>query len=690
MLSLIKNIWFFYILNVFAIFFSLVAIHYQLDNSILVSSLWKNPITFWEFYIPRILFSVALSNLIFYVKNKFWSMIPILVVTIFYFISRSLNLLWLDLIVIILPIILFLVVKNTRNDICSNLNNLNLFEYIFNIIFILVLFIQCIIFHYISFDDYSIFLRTIHLKLSIVFIFSSISFLIKNKKWLLFIDIIFISWMMSELMYYRANGIYIDSYTITMIGNMNGFWNSLKTLYMSKDFLLFIPTLALIVPFFILYPKKISFNGFNICLSLGIILNILACLEFQSDKIINKISNKETTNIKRVELNPFSEFAMGQLVSVSMVDYIKNLSVLHAIIYNINDYIRNSISSSQITYKKEEIQVLEKIINKNNNNKISNNIQIQNQKLIIILLESFESWSINKIYTPNIFNFINKEKNILYVKNISSQIRGGTSSDGQFIINTGLLPIQKGAICFRYPYNKYPSLSSLYKNSAGVFPHGLDVWNQQQMSTCYEIDKNYTTVGSDKVVINKIIEISPLHDFILAITCQTHTPFEAVCDSSNIEISLSYPEHLRNYIKSINYLDKQLGALFNSIQSDSIFKECNIVITSDHKIFSKDIRSYYKKSINKFEFDENIENEACPLIVYSPNISNSICDTTSVYYQMDVYPTILALVEANYYWKGFGVNILEEKKNHKRYMSEDDYFILSDKLIRSNYFENNQ
>lgn len=307
--------------------------------------------------------------------------------------------------------------------------------------------------------------------------------------------------------------------------------------------------------------------------------------------------------------------------------------------------------------------------------------------LIIILLESFESWVVNKKITPNLYDFINNDK-VIYIKNVQSQIRGGTSSDGQFIVNTGILPIQKGAVCFRYPYNKYPSISSIYEESAGIFPHGLDVWNQKQMSDAYELDVNYTTSASDKAVLETVMDVAKKHNFVLAITSQTHTPFEATCDSSVLEVPMKISTHLRNYIRSVNYLDKQLGMFFDAIKNDSILAKANIVLTSDHKIFSDDMRLVYKQELDDMHWSYSIDKPYCPLIIYSPMIETPICDTTSYYYQMDIYPTILNLIGCeDYYWKGFGVNLLDSVARKNRPISEQEAFVFSDKIIRSNYFE---
>ena len=80
------------------------------------------------------------------------------------------------------------------------------------------------------------------------------------------------------------------------------------------------------------------------------------------------------------------------------------------------------------------------------------------------------------------------------------------------------------------------------------------------------------------------------------------------------------------------------------------------------------------------------EESYCPLIIYSPTIKErTVVD--ELCYQMDIFPTILHCIGADdYYWKGFGVNLLDSAARHNRKITEDEAYILSDKMIRSDYF----
>ena len=115
---------------------------------------------------------------------------------------------------------------------------------------------------------------------------------------------------------------------------------------------------------------------------------------------------------------------------------------------------------------------------------------------------------------PNLCRFIDENDNILYALKVVSQTKGGTSADGQMIINTGLLPIEQGAACYRFPHHRYPSLSELYSSSCNIIPGSLSVWNQAYMNQVYCIGDSYTVSsgnnaldGDDIFIFQKYLEI---------------------------------------------------------------------------------------------------------------------------------------------------------------------------------------
>lgn len=363
------------------------------------------------------------------------------------------------------------------------------------------------------------------------------------------------------------------------------------------------------------------------------------------------------------------------------MNYISQTSVVHGLISDIIDLMKmpfNAENYELSELEKEEASVLF--------NEESSLKSIPKSRLYIILFESLEDWSISGYTTPNIMNFINTHENIYWCKNIKRQTRGGTSGDGQMIINTGVLPIDKGATCFRFPGNTYPSLSELYKSSCLITPSDLGCWNQKRMSDAYGINQNFVIKGNDGDSFNLLDSIYSEYDYVMVLTMASHTPFKAYDYSSTISFNSNMPEIMKDYLRCVHYTDSCMADFLSSIDTDNILANSTIVITGDHTIFDQESRTEFNDYCSIYGEQYSVYQNSCPLIIYSPYISKKQI-TNEQSYQMDIFPTVMNLVgcDSVYYWRGFGKDLLNPMA--VRPYGEDKSFELSDKLIRADYFK---
>ncbi len=546
------------------------------------------------------------------------------------------------------------------------------------IIFAFTLFLQCCFFHYQAFHSILIsslwkdpieFLTFYAPKISISLFIVSFVFLFKRKSWTIYVSFLVSIWCIAELAYFRANKIFLDAYSFTMVGNMDGFWSSVPMYIYVSDFIIFLFTVILIISYCLLHNKLINYkiSIFGICISL--LLNIYACIG-----LVNFDFNYVGT------VNPFSKKAIGIIVEPSKQTYLNRFSVIHAFLYDLKEILLLPIENKTYVLSNSETKQTNRFIHYSSIN------ESNSSNVIVILIESFEVWTISRDITPNLYAFISDESSVFYASKIITQTKGGTSADGQMIVNTGFLPINEGAVCYRYPMNHFPSISKNYKRTAAIVPGSLSVWNQKYMSDSYGITDNYETSTNDADIFNKLIEIYPYNEYTLAITMSSHSPFNS-CPNQDVNVPSDMPELMQNYLKSINFMDENLGNFLSFIESDSILQNSTIVITGDHTIFPSEIRKEFSDYCKANNLDYKVEENYCPLIIYSPNIKEkTIVD--EVAYQMDIYPTILHVIGAeDYYWKGFGVNLLDSVARQNRPISPEDAFELSDKLIRANYFK---
>ena len=140
-----------------------------------------------------------------------------------------------------------------------------------------------------------------------------------------------------------------------------------------------------------------------------------------------------------------------------------------------------------------------------------------------------------------------------------------------------------------------------------------------------------------------------------------------------------------NFIRGFNALDDGLGYFIRKIESDSVLQRYTIVFTGDHRILHYEKRCQMQRYADRHEMNLTPSDDCLPLIIYSPRISGNPHYTADAY-QMDIYPTYRALIGAGEYkWSGFGINLMDSIQ--KRPLPEDEAYILSDKLIRNNYFQ---
>ena len=154
-------------------------------------------------------------------------------------------------------------------------------------VFAFTLFLQCCFFHWQAFHSILIsslwkdpiaFLTFYAPKISISLFIASFVFLFKRKSWTIYVSFIVSIWCVAELVYYRANGIFLDAYSFTMVGNMDGFWSSVPMYIYISDFILFLFSLLFVVSYYIFHNNTRNYKVTIITISLSLILNIFACL----------------------------------------------------------------------------------------------------------------------------------------------------------------------------------------------------------------------------------------------------------------------------------------------------------------------------------------------------------------------------------------------------------------------------
>lgn len=542
-------------------------------------------------------------------------------------------------------------------------------------------------------------------KIAISLFISSFLFVTRRSWWTIPFSFIIDIWIIANIIYYRACEFFINTYALQMIDNMHGFWDSITIFFTWKEFIPILITLL-----YILYVIKLNKNQtrnfyyFIALLFLALFMRMTANYYnnevYIKDYIVRneKIDANGIYNIIRPIIDPHYlsyRAARNYFNHALFTNWEKNYIIQNSIIdffgADISYYICSKYYTNKINKFKHtapigisEQKVIDNLIIEENSR------SAPQTNLVIILFESLESWIFenfegSEFVAPNLKKLISKQ-NTLYASHVKSQAKQGNSGDGQMIVLTGILPLEVGAACRLYGNNSYPNYAHFFNTSITINP-APGYWNQREVNPNYGISQLIEFSGNDDLVIDSIIAQGANAEgpfFLLGITTASHSPFN--CDNvTKLTFSDSIPKTLQKYLSCINYTDRALGRLISKIEEDPHWKNTTLVITGDHIVFKEQMLDRFVNypAIAKTSLKE--KRNYVPLIIYSPLITSKITKN-DIYYQSDIYPTIINLIgTSSYYWKGIGEDILSKSNSNR--LDEETGYKISDIIIRNNYFK---
>jgi phosphoglycerol transferase MdoB-like AlkP superfamily enzyme len=545
-------------------------------------------------------------------------------------------------------------------------------------LFTALLFCQTLLFDYFAFrgeTGYSLYsgwevTSMVFCKLGASMLFASFVFLLRDKRWILLLSFVIDTWMVANLIYMRNNHILLDAEAFNMSGNLHGyFWSVLIYIEWGID-LLFYGLTAVFGLVFLVIPKKTERLPWWWIGVIGI-----AVFTRLAGEGVYVLDQNNTT----YDPFPYIREHREPVYGTHFPRTVQLTSILYSPLYIITDYylMVNDIQPTR-PLTEQDMQTIAKI------DYPATDTTRLDSPLIIVLVESLENWVVTPEIMPNLYRLINNE-HVFYANRVHTQIVGAPSADGQMIVNTGLLPINAGGTCLHYDHNTYPAIMKLAPEKAVcLLPHDTCVWNQTHMSPAYGYDTTICYTDIDTILFRKLDSL--VDDgirYIQCITQSTHAPFVNE-QYSSLELPKDMPWVMYNFIRGFNALDEGLGYFIRKIETDPKLQQYTIVITGDHRILHYEKRQQMQAYADAHHMNLEPANDCLPVVIYSPKIRHNTRYTGDAY-QMDIFPTYKALIGAkDYHWHGFGVNLMDP--DAKRLIPEDEAYLLSDKIIRNNYF----
>jgi phosphoglycerol transferase MdoB-like AlkP superfamily enzyme len=532
-------------------------------------------------------------------------------------------------------------------------------------------------------------------------------FFMKKRKGTIFVFLFAINVIvLSNMLYYRTYFSMMPLQSFTLVSNLNGLGDSIIDSFRLIDFFFFAPTAFAWYLYFRRLKNHIEDLNFGFRISVAAMVLCCFILMFSIELWVY---HRETG---------YNVWSRYEQISYDQVNGARVFGFVSCWIWQIYDYL--PLNDRLTAHDRKEIDDWLSI---NSNYSQIKNDSVVGKNLIIIIVESLESWPINSTVnntqiTPHI-NRLLQTQSCLYAPKVVPQVSDGRSSDTQLMVNAGLLPINIGATLSRFPDNKYYSLAKALRNhsyhtSTFVGNHP-SFWNQGRMSYSFgyeQLESSLTFRMDDQFGFGlsdssffcqsaeKMQNISQPF-CVQMITLSSHGPFKIPKEKIKLTLPDDCNEKLYNYLTAINYFDEAFGRFVEVLQKANIFHNSMIVIIGDHAGLLGDIR---KKIMESKYGKELVTQEAfIPFIVIN---SPENIRYGNIMGQIDIYPTLLDILALHgYKWKGLGTSIFNNGKyplaiDKRLKIIGDTTNVLRDKLdhitsawkisdmiIRGNYFE---
>lgn len=495
---------------------------------------------------------------------------------------------------------------------------------------------------------------------------------------------LFSFWGLSQLWYYRTYDDLMPFSSFLLFDNISSLLlNSIKASMKLTDILFILPPFFLFILYWFLFVDTIKKTPVNskkrVIYTISILLFAILIHLMNAYVFYSKMQNRTTCHlgIRYVNtVNYISYFDFNGFVPFCIHSFINTILEKRSLNIKEKEEIESFLSKYMLKYTDIQYAVKEK------------------QNLIVIIVESLNSWLINfKLdsieVTPHL-NQLCQENNSILALHIQPQVKSGRSSDAHFMYNTGLLPINNGAVAVRFGEAEYPSLAKALKGykSLSMVCDDAKYWNQETAFKSYGFTQLYdsrsmmNTSGNinDHILLEKAANQIKHVDFPFyaqLVTISMHYPYNTLeIPSTNISKSKLYTKDIRNFLEKAHFCDNAIGKFIQELKETGIYEKSLIAIISDHNEIDKNQIENRKETLP--------EDKEIAMIILN---GSQKLNYTSKMEQIDIYPTLLDLMGANNYpWKGLGHSIFRKDSILLLPLEERRSYI-SDLIITKGYFK---
>ena len=289
------------------------------------------------------------------------------------------------------------------------------------------------------------------------------------------------------------------------------------------------------------------------------------------------------------------------------------------------------------------------------------------KNVIVVTLESLQTFligaSVNgQEVTPFLNEFINES---YYFDNFFHQTGQGKTSDSEFLIDTSLYPLNRGAVFFTHGNNDYTATPEILRQQGyftSVFhANNATFWNRNIMYSALGYDRYYNELDykitpetnlnwglKDIEYFDQSVDILKTVDqpfYARFLTLTNHYPFTYDEDTKFIEPYNSGNGVFDRYIVTARYLDESIKRFIERLKAEGMYDDSIIVLYGDHYGISEKHNRAMAQFLEKDQITEfdTLNLQRTPLYIHMPGQTEgqTISKPTG---QIDMKPTILNLL----------------------------------------------
>ncbi len=352
--------------------------------------------------------------------------------------------------------------------------------------------------------------------------------------------------------------------------------------------------------------------------------------------------------------------------SFDRVMLVKNLGLYTHQVYDLTLQVK--AGSQKALADSSKLQETENYVKANESEPNPNMFGVAKGKnVIVVTLESLQTFLIGATVngqevTPFLNEFINES---YYFDNFFHQTGQGKTSDSEFLIDTSLYPLNRGAVFFTHGNNDYTATPEILRQQGyftSVFhANNATFWNRNIMYSALGYDRYYNELDykitpetnlnwglKDIEYFDQSVDLLKTVDqpfYARFLTLTNHYPFTYDEDTKFIEPYNSGNGVFDRYIVTARYLDESIKKFIERLKAEGMYDDSIIVLYGDHYGISEKHNRAMAQFLEKDQITEfdTLNLQRTPLYIHVPGQTEgeTISKPTG---QIDIKPTILNLL----------------------------------------------